>query len=44
MEARCLTHSTQDVKQPLAVIRMMFDWFIIGQIVPINPAVARHTS
>jgi hypothetical protein len=29
-----------DVKQQLAV-RMMFDWLITGQIVPLNPARAR---
>jgi integrase/recombinase XerD len=28
----------QTVKQHLAAIRMMFDWFVIGQVVPMNPA------
>ena len=28
------------VKQQLAAIRMMFDWLVVGQIVPINPAAA----
>jgi len=28
------------VKQQLAAVRMLFDWLIIGQIVPINPASA----
>jgi hypothetical protein len=30
-----------DVKQQLAAVRMMFDWLITGQIVPLNPARAR---
>jgi site-specific recombinase XerD len=29
-----------DVKQQLAAIRMLFDWLILGQIVPANPASA----
>jgi site-specific recombinase XerD len=28
----------QTVKQGLAAIRMLFDWLVIGQIVPMNPA------
>ncbi len=28
------------VKQRLAAVRMLFDWLIIGQVVPINPAAA----
>jgi site-specific recombinase XerD len=28
------------VKQELAAIRMLFDWLILGQIVPMNPAAA----
>jgi len=28
----------QTVKQALAAIRMLFDWLVIGQIVPANPA------
>jgi site-specific recombinase XerC len=28
------------VKQQLAAVRMMFDWLITGQIVPVNPAAA----
>ncbi len=32
------THSKPTVKQTLATIRMLFDWLVIGQIVPINPA------
>ena len=30
--------STPTVKQHLACIRMMFDWLVIGQVVPSNPA------
>ena len=32
------TGSAPTVKQHLAAIRMMFDWMVIGQIVPVNPA------
>lgn len=28
----------QSVKQALAAVRMLFDWLVIGQIVPANPA------
>lgn len=28
----------QTVKQALAALRMLFDWLVIGQIVPTNPA------
>ena len=28
----------QSVKQALAAIRMLFDWLVIGQVVPTNPA------
>jgi integrase/recombinase XerD len=27
----------QTVKQGLAAIRMLFDWLVIGQVVPTNP-------
>lgn len=40
IEARQQTHSAPDVKQQLAAIRMLFDWLIIGQVVPVNPAAA----
>lgn len=33
-----LTHSPPTVKQHLAALRMLFDWFVIGQIVEVNPA------
>jgi integrase/recombinase XerD len=32
------SHSKPTVKQHLAAIRMLFDWFVTGQIVPRNPA------
>ena len=34
------THAPPSVKQHLAAIRMLFDWLVIGQIVPHNPASA----
>lgn len=40
IEARQQTHSAPDVKQQLAAIRMLFDWLVTGQIVPVNPAAA----
>ena len=33
-------HSAPGVKQQLAAVRMLFDWLIIGQVVPMNPASA----
>src|SRR2546427_587526 len=30
--------SAPTVKQHLAAVRMLFDWLVIGQIVPVNPA------
>lgn len=33
-------HSAPGVKQQLAAVRMLFDWLIIGQVVPFNPASA----
>lgn len=30
--------SSPTVKQHLAAIRMLFDWLVIGQVVPVNPA------
>ncbi len=35
-----LEHSAPGVKQQLAAVRMLFDWFITGQVVPVNPASA----
>src|ERR1700749_1094702 len=40
IETRQLTHSAPDVKQQLAAVRMLFDWLITGQVVPVNPAAA----
>jgi site-specific recombinase XerC len=34
------THTAPTVKQQLAAVRMLFDWLIIGQVVPHNPASA----
>ena len=28
----------QTVKQHLAAIRMLFDWLVVGQVMPFNPA------
>ena len=33
-------HTAPGVKQQLAAVRMLFDWLIIGQVVPANPASA----
>jgi site-specific recombinase XerD len=33
-------HRAPGVKQQLAAVRMMFDWLITGQVVPVNPASA----
>jgi site-specific recombinase XerD len=33
-------HATPGVKQQLAAVRMLFDWLIIGQVMPFNPASA----
>lgn len=32
------THAKPTVKQHLAAIRMLFDWLVVGQVVPMNPA------
>jgi len=40
IEARQQTHSAPDVKQRLAAIRMLFDWLVTGQVIPVNPAAA----
>ena len=34
------THAAPTVKQRLAAVRMLFDWLIVGQVVPVNPASA----
>jgi integrase/recombinase XerD len=33
-----VTHSKPTVKQHLAAVRMLFDWFVTGQVVRVNPA------
>jgi site-specific recombinase XerD len=33
-------HSAPSVKQQLAAVRMLFDWLVIGQVMPMNPAAA----
>src|SRR3954449_1321706 len=33
-------HAAPGVKQQLAAVRMLFDWLVTGQVVPINPAAA----
>jgi len=40
IEALQKTHSPPGVKQQLAAVRMLFDWLITGQVVPVNPASA----
>jgi site-specific recombinase XerD len=38
IEQRGRTHAAPSVKQSLAAIRMLFDWLVIGQVLPMNPA------
>ncbi len=38
IEAQTLQASVPTVKQRLAAIRHFFDWLVVGQIVPVNPA------
>lgn len=38
VEELAQSHSAPSVKQHLATIRMLFDWLITGQVVPLNPA------
>jgi site-specific recombinase XerD len=40
IEALQQTHSAPGVKQQLAAVRMLFDWLVIGQVMPTNPAAA----
>ncbi|MBI1814048.1 MAG: tyrosine-type recombinase/integrase [Deltaproteobacteria bacterium] len=32
------THAKPSVKQHLAAVRMLFDWLVTGQVMPVNPA------
>ena len=38
IEQLTTVYAPATVKQYLAAIRMLFDWLVIGQIVPFNPA------
>ena len=38
IELQTQTHSAPTVKQHLAAIRHLFDWLVVGQVVPHNPA------
>jgi site-specific recombinase XerD len=40
IEERTQQRQPQTVKQELAAIRMLFDWLVVGQVVPTNPASA----
>lgn len=38
VEIQLKAHSKPTVKQQLAAVRMLFDWLVVGQVVPTNPA------
>jgi site-specific recombinase XerD len=38
VEAQLKLHSKPTVKQRLAALRMLFDWLVVGQVMPSNPA------
>ena len=38
IEALSKTHSKPTVKQSLAAIRVLFDYLVVGQVIPMNPA------
>jgi integrase/recombinase XerD len=38
VEAQHKQHSKPTVKQRLAALRMLFDWMVVGQVLPVNPA------
>jgi integrase/recombinase XerD len=38
VEAQLKLHSRPTVKLRLATLRMLFDWMVVGQILPVNPA------
>ena len=48
VEARTREVSAPTVKQELAAVRGLFDWLVVGQVVPLNPAASvrgpSHTS
>ncbi len=38
VEMQIKTHSKPTVKLRLAALRMLFDWMVVGQVIPANPA------
>src|SRR6202166_4870792 len=48
VEAQLQLNSKPTVKQRLAALRMLFDWMVVGQVLPVNPAHAvrgpKHTQ
>jgi site-specific recombinase XerD len=48
VEDQLQKHSKPTVKQRLAALRMLFDWMVVGQVIPVNPAHAvrgpKHTQ
>ncbi len=48
VEGQLKKHSKPTVKQRLAALRMLFDWMVVGQVIPVNPAHAvrgpKHTQ
>jgi len=38
VEIQLMVYSKPTVKQQLAAVRMLFDWLVVGQVVPSNPA------
>ena len=38
VEAQLKQNSKPTVKQRLAALRMLFDWMVVGQVLPVNPA------
>jgi integrase/recombinase XerD len=48
VEVQLMLHSRPTVKLRLAALRMLFDWLVVGQILPVNPAHAvrgpKHTQ
>ena len=38
IEQLCGAHAPASVKQHLAALRMLFDWLVVGQVLPFNPA------
>src|SRR5260370_5427222 len=48
VEAQLRVHSKPPVTQRLGALRMLFDWMVVGQVLPVNPAHAvrgpKHTQ